>query len=61
MKPAEGATPSGPGLRQDMTLEAALASCISHYDPVPVLCKDGKMIGVVDPADLAAALQAEET
>ena len=61
MKPAEGQSPSGPGLRQDMTLEAALASCISHYDPVPVLCSDGKMVGVVDPADLAAALQAEET
>ncbi|MFD1156928.1 quaternary amine ABC transporter ATP-binding protein [Roseovarius aestuarii] len=61
MKPAEGVNSSGPGLRQDMTLEAALASCISHYDPVPVLCGEGHVVGVVDPADLAAALQAEET
>ncbi|SLN21386.1 Glycine betaine transport ATP-binding protein OpuAA [Roseovarius litorisediminis] len=58
--PADRA-PDDPGLRQDMTLEAALASCISRYDPVPVWGEDGKMIGVVDPADLAAALQAEET
>lgn len=53
--------PDDPGLRQDMTLEAALASCISLYDPVPVWGDDGKMVGVVDPSSLAAALQAEET
>ncbi len=53
-------TPDDPGLRQNMTLEAALAKCISLYDPVPVWGDDGKMIGVVDPAALAAALQAEE-
>ena len=52
--------PDDPGLRQNMTLEAALASCISLYDPVPVWGDDGEMIGVVDPADLARALQAEE-
>lgn len=61
MQPVNGTTPTGPGLRQDMTLEAALASCISHYEPVPVLGADGKCVGVVDPADLAKALQAEET
>ncbi len=54
-------TPDDPGLRLNMTLEAALGKCISLYDPVPVWGDDGKMIGVVDPADLAAALQAEET
>lgn len=53
-------TPDDPGLRLNMTLESALASCISLYDPVPVWDDDGKMIGVVDPADLASALQAEE-
>jgi glycine betaine/proline transport system ATP-binding protein len=53
-------TPDDPGLLPGMTLEAALARCISLYDPVPVHDEAGKMIGVVDPADLAAALQAEE-
>ncbi|MEO3416736.1 betaine/proline/choline family ABC transporter ATP-binding protein [Roseovarius sp. CAU 1744] len=61
MQPVQGDAPKGPGLRQNMTLEAALASCISHYDPVPVLGEDGHCVGIVDPADLAAALQAEET
>ena len=54
-------SPDDPGLRQDMTLEAALASCMSLYDPVPVRDDKGKVIGVVDPASLAAALQVEET
>ncbi len=61
MRPVTGPAPKGPGLRQDMTLEAALASCISHYDPVPVLGEDGTCLGMVDPADLAAALQADQT
>jgi len=50
-----------PGLRADMTLEAALASCMSRYAPVPVRDDGGEIIGTVDPADLASALQAEET
>ncbi len=53
-------TPDDPGLRPGMTLESALAKCISLYNPVPVHDEEGRMIGVVDPADLAAALQAEE-
>ncbi|MCV6586276.1 MAG: glycine betaine/L-proline ABC transporter ATP-binding protein, partial [Marinibacterium sp.] len=53
--------PDDPGLRDDMTLEEALASCMSLYDPVPVRNKAGDKIGVVDPKVLAAALQAEET
>ncbi len=57
---ADDKTPDDPGLRPGMTLEAALARCISLYDPVPVHDETGKMIGVVDPAVLAAALQAEE-
>ena len=61
MQPANGGKADGLCLRQDMTLEAALASCISQYDPVPVRCSDGKVVGMVDPADLVAALQAEET
>ena len=52
--------PDDPGLREDMTLEEALASCMSLYDPVPVWSKDGKKVGVVDPKVLAAALQVEE-
>ena len=57
---ASDKTPDDPGLREDMTLEEALASCISLYDPVPVWGRDGKKIGVVDPSALAAALQVEE-
>ena len=49
-----------PGLRADMTLEEALSACMSLYDPVPVRGKDGAVIGMVDPADLARALQVEE-
>ncbi len=50
----------GTGLRADMTLEAALATCMSLYEPVPVRGDSGDIIGMVDPADLASALQAEE-
>ena len=50
-----------PALRLDMTLEDALASCISTYKPVTVIDDQGKAIGVVDPGDLAAALQVEAT
>jgi glycine betaine/proline transport system ATP-binding protein len=57
---ADDKTPDDPGLRPDMTLEAALAKCIALYDPVPVHDDNGQIIGVVDPAVLAAALQAEE-
>lgn len=61
MRAVDGAAPSGPALRRDMTLEAALATCISHFDPVPVTDDSGNVIGMVTPADLAAALQAEAT
>jgi len=57
---ADDNMPDDPGLREDMTLEEALASCMSLYDPVPVWSKDGKKIGVVDPKVLAAALQVDE-
>ncbi|UWQ23648.1 betaine/proline/choline family ABC transporter ATP-binding protein [Leisingera aquaemixtae] len=49
-----------PGLRQDMTLDAALARCMELYEPVPVRTPEGKLVGVVNPADLAAALQVEQ-
>ncbi len=48
-----------PKLRPGMTLDHALASCMSLYHPVPVWDGDGKIIGSVDPADLAAALQVD--
>jgi len=51
--------PDDPGLRTDMTLESALASCMSLYEPVPVRDSDGKMAGAVYPSDLAAALQVD--
>ena len=44
-----------PGLRTDMTLEAALASCMSLYQPVPVRDGDGYIVGTVSPSDLSAA------
>ncbi|QIE44314.1 betaine/proline/choline family ABC transporter ATP-binding protein [Pseudohalocynthiibacter aestuariivivens] len=53
--------PDDPGIRQDMTLEEALGACISLYEPVPVHDAQGRVIGVVHPSDLAAALQVEET
>jgi glycine betaine/proline transport system ATP-binding protein len=49
-----------PGLRADMTLDSALARCIAQYQPVPVRDAAGTVVGVVDPSDLAAALQADE-
>lgn len=30
------------------------------YEPVPVRAPDGQLVGVVNPADLAAALQVEQ-
>ncbi len=53
--------PDDPGLQVGMTLDTALARCMSLYEPVPVRNAEGKMIGAVNPSDLAAALQAEET
>ncbi|CUH89439.1 Glycine betaine transport ATP-binding protein OpuAA [Phaeobacter sp. CECT 5382] len=50
-----------PGLRRDMTLDAALARCMDLYEPVPVRDADGTLVGVINPADLAAALQVEPT
>lgn len=63
LRPAEGAIRAAddPGLREDMTLEDALAACISRYEPVPVWGKDGSQVGVIHPSDLAAALQVDET
>lgn len=50
-----------PGLRRDMTLDAALARCMDLYEPVPVRDSDGHLVGVINPADLAAALQVDTT
>jgi glycine betaine/proline transport system ATP-binding protein len=48
-----------PGLRPDMTLEDALASCMQLYQPVPVRDDTGALLGAVYPQDLAKALQVE--
>lgn len=48
-----------PGLRREMTLDAALARCMDLYEPVPVRDRDGALVGVINPADLAAALQVD--
>ncbi len=50
---------SGPALRPDMTLDAALAACIQASAPVAVKDDSGAVIGAVNPRDLAAALQVE--
>ena len=53
--------PDDPGLRTDMTLEAALASCMSIYEPVPVRDDNGVVVGAVYPQDLAeASLQVDQ-
>jgi glycine betaine/proline transport system ATP-binding protein len=56
-----GIGPDDPGLRPDMTLEDALASCMKLYEPVPVRDAEGNLLGSVHPEDLAAALQAERS
>ncbi|PVA11453.1 ABC transporter ATP-binding protein [Pelagivirga sediminicola] len=48
-----------PGLRVDMTLDEALSACMSLYDPVPVHGPDGQIVGMVDPAELARAVQVD--
>lgn len=57
--PAPDNMPDDPGLRTNMTIDTALAKCMSLYEPVPVWDGDGKMAGFVHPAELAAALQVE--
>ncbi len=52
---------SGPALNLGMTLDDALASCVSTYKPVPVVDGEGKVRGAVDPADLTAALQVDHS
>ncbi|MEP3632904.1 MAG: glycine betaine/L-proline ABC transporter ATP-binding protein [Shimia thalassica] len=52
--------PDDPGLRVGMTLDMALAKCMSLYEPVPVHDAAGKLVGAVNPAELAAALQVDE-
>ncbi len=42
-----------PGLRSDMTLEAALAACVSLYGPVPVRDANGAVVGTVSPHELS--------
>ncbi len=53
------AMPDDPKLNVDMTIDAALASCMALYQPVPVWDAEGRMAGVVRPSDLADALRAE--
>lgn len=54
-----GAATDDPGLRADMTIDDALASCMQLYHPVPVRDGDGTVVGMVHPQDLASALQVE--
>jgi len=53
--------PDDPGLRPDMTLEEALASCMTLYQPVAVRDGDGQVVGSVHPQDLARALTVDVT
>ncbi len=52
--------PDDPGVRADMTLDAALAACMSLYQPVPVRDASGRQVGYVRPQDLAAALNSDD-
>lgn len=56
----EGPDTGAPRLTQGMTLDAALAACLSQWRPVPVWEGD-RIVGSVHPRDLAAALQTDET
>lgn len=51
--------PDDPKLRIDMTLDEALAACMSCYQHVPVWDREGRMVGFVHPRALAAALQVD--
>lgn len=51
---------NAPKLRQSMTLDAALASCMSVSEPVPVWDDNDNIVGAVYPRDLATALQVDE-
>jgi len=51
---------SDPKLRVGMTLDAALACCMSRYEPVPVWDDNENIVGTVNPRDLAAALQVDD-
>jgi len=48
-----------PKLRVGMTLDDALARCMSMYEPVPVWDDNENIVGAVNPQDLAAALQVD--
>ncbi|AAV94432.1 betaine/proline/choline family ABC transporter ATP-binding protein [Ruegeria pomeroyi] len=53
--------PDDPGLTAGMTLDTALARCMQLYQPVPVRDASGAIVGTVQPSDLAAALQVDDT
>jgi glycine betaine/proline transport system ATP-binding protein len=53
--------PDDPKLDVDMTIDAALASCMSLYQPVPVWDRSGKMAGIVHPSQRAGALQVDRS
>lgn len=52
--------PDDPRLSSDMTIDTALAACMSLYHPVPVWGANGQIAGVVKPADLASALTTDD-
>ncbi|MHA6263865.1 quaternary amine ABC transporter ATP-binding protein [Arenibacterium sp. CAU 1754] len=62
MRPSVGqvADEAAPGLRTNMTLDAALAACMASMEPVPVRDDSGSVIGMVDPADLVSALHVDD-
>lgn len=60
-KDSLGTDADDPGLRPNMTLDAALASCMSLYEAVPVRDDKGNVIGSIHPKDLVAALQVEDS
>ena len=53
--------PDDPGSRTDMTLEEALAACMTLHKPVAVRDGNGRTVGSVHPQDLARALTVDET
>lgn len=50
---------SDPGIRTNMSLDAALACCVSLSEPVPVRDEQGNTVGAIYPRDLASALSVD--
>ncbi|MBX2882400.1 MAG: ATP-binding cassette domain-containing protein [Granulosicoccus sp.] len=58
---ADASVTGDPGLLDSMTIDAALARCASMHEKVPVRDEHGRLVGTVNPGDLATALHSESS